>query len=100
MFMTNTEYQNWLWHMLYYLERKNAPKGKITGMVTLDEFITFIHEEEIYAWEMATSLEKRDGEIDPPRNRTQIHNHLRGLEGRKLIRKYKNKDGEICLKTT
>jgi hypothetical protein len=40
--MEGEHYQNWIWHTLYFLERMNAPKGKITGMVTREKLIQFI----------------------------------------------------------
>ena len=97
--MVNESYQNWIWHTLYFLERRNAPKNKTTGMVTREELINFILEVEKEAWEQATELEKQDGDVDPPRIRVQIANSIRGLYGRKLIREYKNKEGVTCIKT-
>ena len=97
--MADEQYQNWIWHTLYMLERRNAQKGKIIGMVTREELIQTIQELEKEGWERATDLEKEDGEIDPPRTKVQIANAIRGLRGRTLIREYKNKDGIKCLRT-
>lgn len=97
--MKGESYQNWLYHTLYYLQRRKAPKGKIIGMVTKEEFITYIQKLEKKGWEQATTLEKEYGEIDPPKTKVQINNSLRGLKGRKLIREYKNKEGTKCIRT-
>lgn len=97
--MVDEQYQNWIWHTLYFLERRNAPKGKITGMVTRENLIQFIQELEKESWEKATTLEKQDGDIEPPLTRVQIANHIRGLKGRKLIKEYKNSKSEPCLRT-
>ena len=97
--MEGEQYQNWIWHTLYFLECRNAPKGKITGMVTREKLIQFIQELEKESWEKATTLEKQDGDIDPPLTRVQIANHIRGLKGRKLIKEYKNSKDEPCLRT-
>lgn len=96
--MTET-YQNWVWHILYHLERRNAKKDKIIGMVTMDELINYIQEIEKVEWEQVTPFEKEYGGITPPHSRVQIQNSLRGLKNRKLIKEYSNKEGTKCIQT-
>ena len=93
------QYQNWIYYITYHLECKNALKNKITGMVTRKELIEYIRQIEKDEWLLSTDLEKQDGEVDLPHTRVQIANAIKGLKGRKLVKEYKNRKGELCIRT-
>ena len=97
MMMSSKEFQNWLFHTLYYIECKNAPQGKICGMVTREDFMNKIQEIEEKGWEEMTDHEKED--FDPPHSKVQIAGAIKALKHRKLIKEYKNSKGEKCLRT-